>query len=111
VSKDELSRFAAALDFLDVWNWKLHYDPGDAGYAVLDGETWAFKAQIGGRRCVTAGTNAYPAFENVLQTAIDPERVGLLVAAMQSILNISFPISGSNRSSVNTATNANRPGI
>lgn len=95
VSERQLSRFVAALDLLDVWNWKRHYQPEDAGYMVDDGGSWSFKALIGGRSCATHGTNAYPAFEDASQTAIDAERLGLLLAAMQDILGITLPTSRS----------------
>ena len=85
VRDEQIERFVAALDFLDVWHWKEHYDPEDAGYCADDGGSWSFRALIRGRSCNTSGTNAFPSFDNVTQTTVRPERFAMLAAAVSSV--------------------------
>ena len=50
IASDEfkLKRFVAALDLLDVWNWKSVYSSDDTDWLVFDGGIWWFKADFSG---------------------------------------------------------------
>lgn len=84
----QIDRLVAALDFLDVWNWKPNYDPIECGYTVGDGMSWSFSASIGGRECKTGGTNAFPSFLNPQTASLDTERYAFLVFAIRSAFSI-----------------------
>lgn len=83
-----LDQFVAALDFLDVWNWKPDYDPTECGVTVCDGKSWSFSASIAGKECKTGGYNAFPSFEDVQKTSLKEERYGFLVMAIKSAFEI-----------------------
>ena len=48
----QIGKFVAALDFLQVWDWKSDYNPVECGDTVCDGMTWSFTALIHGRQNV-----------------------------------------------------------
>ena len=87
-ANEQIDRLVAALDFLDVWNWKSHYDPVECGYTVFDGMSWSFSASIGGRECKTAGSNAFPSFLDAQEASLDAERYAFLVYAIRSTFAI-----------------------
>ena len=101
VSDQQLERFVAALDLLEVWRWREDYKPSDAGREVSDGGTWWFKAAIDQRICNAAGKNAFPSFEDSQVTLLNPERFGLLSAALYQIFSIDWHIEHPRRSAEN----------
>lgn len=84
----QLDRLVAALDFLDVWNWKPKYDTSELGGKVYDGRSWSFSASIAGRECNTGGDNAYPSFEDAQKTSYKAERYAFLIMAVKSAFAI-----------------------
>ena len=85
---EQIDRLVAALDFLDVWNWKSNYHPIECGYTVCDGMSWSFSASIGGRECKSGGSNAFPSFLDVHKASLDAERYAFLVYAIRSTFAI-----------------------
>lgn len=95
---ERIEAFFSALDLLQVWDWRNNYDPGDAGYAVMDGSSWTFTASFEGRECRSGGVNAYPAFANPIQTAaLDRGRFGLLCASLYDCFAIDLYIQQAKR--------------
>jgi hypothetical protein len=56
--EDGWRSFWAAMDRIDVWNWKKNYEP--EGMTVLDGTQWHLELRHNGRTIRTKGDNAYP---------------------------------------------------
>jgi hypothetical protein len=81
-SDEQVASFLAALDLLQVWQWRNHYDPDDVDAAVDDGSVWSFSAELGGRSCRCGGANAYPSFADPSQTTLNRERFALLHTAL-----------------------------
>lgn len=81
-SPGQVADFLAALDLIEVWNWRSDYAPEDVARSVLDGSGWSFIASCEGRQCRCGGVNAYPSFADVSRTTTDRGRYALLVAAM-----------------------------
>lgn len=81
-SDRQIASFVAALDLIEVWDWRNNYDPEDIGYTVLDGSTWSFTASFGTRECRCSGANGYPSFADPQQTTTDRGRFALLHAAL-----------------------------
>src|SRR5579871_5759738 len=71
VSVEQVASFFAALDLIEVWDWRNDYDPEDVGVTVLDGSAWSFVASFEGRDCRCGGVNAYPSFSDVNLTTTD----------------------------------------
>jgi hypothetical protein len=90
VTTDQIERFVAALDLLDVWSWRDNYDPEDLGMMVLDGGSWWFRAKLAGREIHTAGSNAYPSYTNPKETApiLCEERFAMLRASLYEAFTI-----------------------
>lgn len=90
IASDEfkLKRFVAALDLLDVWNWKSLYSTDDTDCLVFDGGVWWFKADFSGRSCNTKGKNAYPGFDDPQNTVLSKERFSLLCASFYDVFAI-----------------------
>jgi hypothetical protein len=88
VTEEMLQKFIAALDLVEVWDWRGDYSPGDIELAVLDGGDWLFKAEIDGRSVKASGDNAYPAYENAQQTTCEEQRFRLLKAALYDAFSI-----------------------
>ena len=88
---EHVESFIAALDFLDVWNWRPDYRPDECGYVVMDGKSWTFTGSIGGREINAGGGNAYPAFTDASKSALEPERYAFLVFAFYRSFGIPIP--------------------
>lgn len=88
VRNEQIETLIAALDFLDVWNWKPTYDPIECGCTVCDGMSWLFKAKIAGRECEAGGANAYPSFADTTKASLKVERYAFLVFAIRSVFAI-----------------------
>lgn len=88
VSDEQIASFFAALELIQVWDWRSDYGPTDCGFTVCDGSAWSFSASFGGRSCRCGGENAYPSFSNAKQTTIDRGRFALLQAAMYDCFRI-----------------------
>ncbi len=80
--------FFAALELIQVWEWRSDYDPSDVGLAVLDGSSWSFIASDGERECRCGGVNAYPSFADHQVTTVDRGRFALLHAALYDCFGI-----------------------
>jgi hypothetical protein len=93
----QVERFVAALDLLDVWNWRNNYQPDDIGHLVLDGGWWSFNAVIGVRSIKAAGVNAYPSYADPQQTTTDEARFRLLCAALYDCFYIDGAIRSAKR--------------
>ncbi len=88
VSVKQIASFFAALDLIQVWDWRNDYDPNDAMCVVEDGSWWSFTASFDGRDCRCGGVNAYPSFADVNLTTTDRGRFALLGAAMYDCFGI-----------------------
>lgn len=91
VTNDQIERFIAALNLLDVWRWRDDYDPDDFGMVTLDGGDWWFSAKLAGREIKAAGRNAYPSYADPRKTAdacFAEERFGLLRTCLYDIFEI-----------------------
>ena len=88
VARERIDQFVAALNLLEVWEWRQDYDPAECGYEVCDGFGWKFTALIDGRTCLAAGANAFPSYADVTKASLDVERYGLLLAAMRQVFGI-----------------------
>ncbi len=73
-SVEQIASFRAALDLIQVWDWRNDYDPNDIGCVVEDGSAWTFVASFEGRDCRCGGVNAYPSFADVNLTTTDRGR-------------------------------------
>ena len=87
-SEEQIASFRAALDMIQVWDWRDDYDPNDIGYSVADGSAWTFSATLGERSCRCGGVNGYPAFNDPQQTTTDRGRLALLQAALYDCFGI-----------------------
>lgn len=87
-SEAQVDEFFAALDLLQVWEWRSDYDPGDVGLAVLDGSSWSFIASDGERECRCGGVNAHPSFADPKATTVERGRFALLHAALYDCFGI-----------------------
>ena len=85
---DQIEAFKEVLDFLDVWTWKSNYDPEECGFAVLDGKTWSFTADLLGCKCESGGSNAYPSLADVSLASLNSQRYDFLVYAIQSVFDL-----------------------
>jgi hypothetical protein len=88
VKEEQIMRFIAALDLLDVWRWRTDYDPGDVGVMVDDGGNWWFSAKLGNRECKCRGSNAFPSYGDVTATSLSGERFTLLTASLYDVFAI-----------------------
>ena len=84
----QIASFLAALDLIQVWEWRNDYNPDELGVEVCDGSAWSFSADIGGRNCHCSGTNSYPSFINPKQTTTKRGRFALLQAAFHDCFAI-----------------------
>lgn len=57
--------FRRELDGLSVWSWKKNYKPR---VDCCDGESWSFSAVYTDRRVQTSGSNAYPDYDDPLES-------------------------------------------
>lgn len=87
-SDAELDEFFAALELIQVWEWRPDYDPRDVGVTVLDGSSWSFIASDGVRQCRCGGVNAHPSFGDHQVTTVDRGRFALLRAALYDCFGI-----------------------
>ena len=87
-SIEQIQQFSDAMDLLDVWRWRPNYHSEEAGWRVLDGGTWSFKAEFHGRIICCEGEEGYPSFGDPLQVSINLSRFGLLIAAMYDVFAI-----------------------
>lgn len=55
-SPESWNKFWVSLDSINVWIWQERYDNPD----ICDGTHWEIKIEIGNRRVVSSGSNAYP---------------------------------------------------
>jgi hypothetical protein len=81
-SDAQVKEFSAALELIQVWDWRSDYDPSDVGVTVQDGSSWSFVASDGRRECRCGGMNAYPSFADPTRTTTDQGRFALLRAAL-----------------------------
>ncbi|HAW26855.1 MAG TPA: hypothetical protein DCY03_01875 [Planctomycetaceae bacterium] len=88
VSQLQLDSFIAALNLLEVWNWRDDYDPLDAGMEVLDGGQWWFRARLEGRECQSSGWNAFPSYSDPTTTSLSPQRFALLRTCLYDSFDI-----------------------
>jgi hypothetical protein len=88
VSIEQIASFRAALDLIQVWDWRNDYDPNDVRCVVEDGSSWSFAASFEGRDCRCSGVNAYPSCADVTLTTTDRGRFALLGAAMYDCFGI-----------------------
>jgi hypothetical protein len=93
-SAERIASFGAALDLIQVWDWRNDYNPNDIGCAVDDGSAWSFAASFERRNCRCGGVNAYPSFADVNLTTIAPDRGRFLLlrAAMYECFQIEWYI-------------------
>ena len=89
--KERIESFIAALEFLDVWNWRSDYNPTDCGWVTMDGMSWTFTGSIDGREIDAGGENAYPSFTDAAQTSTAHERYAFLVFAFHRSFGIPLP--------------------
>lgn len=87
-SEQQIASFFAALDLIQVWDWRPDYDPDDVGVTVDDGSCWSFVASLGSRQCRCGGVNAYPSFGDPKVTTTNRGRFALLHAAMYECFGI-----------------------
>lgn len=85
---EQIDSFFAALELLQVWDWRSDYDPGDVGFAVMDGSAWSFSASFEERHCRCGGCNGYPSYADPKHTTIDRGRFTLLLAAMHDCFGL-----------------------
>lgn len=88
VSVGQIAAFRAALDLIQVWDWRNDYDLDEVGCAVEDGSSWSFAAAFEPRDCRCGGVNAYPSFADANSTTTDRGRFALLAAAMYDCFGI-----------------------
>lgn len=81
-SHEQIASFFAAIELIQVWDWRNDYRPTDCGFTVDDGSAWSFSASFAGRSCRCGGANAYPSFSDAKKTTIDRGRFAFLQAAM-----------------------------
>lgn len=77
----QVASFLAALELIQVGEWRNDYNPDEIGVEVCDGSAWAFSAEIEGRNFHCSGANGYPSFINPKQTTTNRGRFALLQAA------------------------------
>lgn len=87
-SDEQIASFFAALELIQVWEWRTDYNPNDIGFSVDDGSAWAFSAVFGERNCHCSGENAYPSFTDPKQTTMYGGRFALLQTAMYDCFGI-----------------------
>ncbi|MCA9115716.1 MAG: hypothetical protein KDA79_11575 [Planctomycetaceae bacterium] len=87
-SDAQVEEFFAAVEFLQVREWRSDYHPGDINQEVLDGSSWSFTASVHGLECCCGGENAYPSFADPEFTTTGRGRFGLLHAAMYDCFEI-----------------------
>ena len=85
VNEDDWDLFSKAASFTEVNEWKSDFDPNEIDLAVFDGCSWVFEYENSGVKCSTGGVNAYPLY-NVCKTTLDPDRVWLLILAMDCLV-------------------------
>ncbi len=85
---EQIQRFKAALDLLDVWRWRDDYKPRDVNLVVENGGSWWFTAKLEDQECSCGGCNAFPSYGDAAQTALDGERFTLLLAALYDMFSI-----------------------
>lgn len=87
-SDEQIASFVAALDLLQVWDWRNDYHPRDVGFETLDGSSWTFSASLGSRTCSSGGENGCPCFSAPRQTTLGRGRFSLLIAALYDCFQI-----------------------
>jgi hypothetical protein len=87
-SDAQVDEFFAALELIQVWEWRPDYDASDVGVSVKDGSSWSFIASDGERQCRCGGVNAHPSFADHKLTTIDRGRFALLHAALYDCFGI-----------------------
>lgn len=87
-SEAQIASFLAALDLLQVWEWRSDYDSQDVGCLTLDGSSWSFTASFGVRNCACGGVNGFPSFEDPKKTTPDRGRLSLLQAALYDCFGV-----------------------
>jgi hypothetical protein len=110
-SHERIAAFAAALDLLQVWEWRSVYDPNDCGWAVEDGSSWSFSASMGNRTCHCGGVNAYPSYADAQQTTVDRGRLALLKSALYDCFAIEAYIQQAQRFAARQAEQSGEPPV
>src|SRR5262245_42029647 len=87
-SEAQIDEFFAALELIQVWEWRSDYDPSDVDVTVEDGSSWSFIASDGARQCRCSGVNAHPSFADHMVTTVDRGRFALLHAALDDCFGI-----------------------
>ena len=96
VTDAQIERFTAALDLLQVWEWRDDYDPEDIEigcansltWVIEDGGAWWFKARLNERTCRSAGGNAFPSYADHRVSSLAAERFALLRTAFHETFAI-----------------------
>ena len=89
VREDDLKRFRAACDLLEVRRWRDNYDAFECGWSVMDGYRWSFRAEFDGAAAVrSGGCNAYPSYADPGEPSLTRDRFGLLGRAFLESFNI-----------------------
>jgi hypothetical protein len=88
-SDKQVDDFFAAIELIQVWDWRSDYHPNDVGLEVFDGSVWSFMASDGARECRCGGVNAYPSFADPNVSTTNRGRFAMLHAAFYDCFGIS----------------------
>jgi hypothetical protein len=78
----EWKAFQAALDAMNVWNWKSNYDAPN----IDDGTQWEVAMKFGGKKIVSRGSNAYPDGKGGVETGGKSKAFTEFLGAISTLL-------------------------
>lgn len=83
-------KFWEKLDKIGVWCWAEHYSPD---YMYLDGTKWDLKIQLGDKKIVCNGSNAYPGKDGeVVENRITFRRLLLAINKLTGLKTVGIQI-------------------
>lgn len=89
-TEEKWIKFWEKLDKIGVWDWAEHYSPD---YMYLDGTKWDLKIQLGDKKIVCNGSNAYPGKDGeVVEHKITFRRLLLAINKLTGLKTVGIQI-------------------